>query len=376
MVGDRAKLAVLIVAYRNPDDVDRCLKSLAQSDWQEFEVFVCENGGREAFELLVAAVVGRHRTLQRIEDELDTLDKPVGRLAAVTKCRFQSRANVVRLGLAVDNLGYGGGVNAWLEQLLGRSGWEAVLVLNPDTEVHHRCLTEFMGKAGQGFGMVGGTLVFDNAPDKIINCGLRWSPMTGRVLAVGRNWPAGTSATAELLSGIDAISGACVLVTRGFVEDVGLMAEDYFLYMEDLDWGRRGRGKHQIGFAEMAIVRHVGGTAIGSAVDPKKRSQLSVYLSARNNIIYARRWAGWRWILHFAFGLLYAIRYVLLGTPSAAKITLRGLIDGAKGKTGKPDSLLWLHGPAASVSRRAMSGGEGHKRLNAERDVRRNSSGK
>ncbi|MDE5452807.1 glycosyltransferase family 2 protein [Bradyrhizobium sp. CSA112] len=354
MAADRPKLAVIIVAFRNPEDVDRCLKSLARSDWQEFEVFVCENGGPRAFERLGATLVGRDRTLQRIEDEVDTLDKPGGRLAAVTKCRFQHRANVVRLGLAVDNLGYGGGVNTWLEQLLGRSGWEAVLVLNPDTEVDHSCLTEFMMKAGLGFGMIGGTLVFDSAPNKIINCGLRWSPQTGRVLAVGRNLPAGTSPTAELLSGIDAISGACVLVTRSFVEDVGLMAEDYFLYMEDLDWGRRGRGRHQIGFAEKAIVRHVGGTAIGSAVDPKERSPLSVYLSARNSILYARRWAGWRWILHFAFGLLYAIRYVLLGTPSAAKITLKGLIDGAKGKTGRPDSSLWPDGLARSVSRGAI----------------------
>lgn len=65
--------------------------------------------------------------------------------------------------------------------------------------------------------------------------------------------------------------GACVLVTRAFVEDVGLMAEDYFLYMEDLDWGRR-RGKHRIGFASKAVIRHIGGTTIGSAVVPEKRS--------------------------------------------------------------------------------------------------------
>ena len=80
---------------------------------------------------------------------------------------------------------------------------------------------------------------------------------------------------------------------RAFVDDVGLMAEDYFLYMEDLDWGRR-RGKHRIGFASKAVIRHIGGTTIGSAVAPEKRSHLSIYLSARNGILYARRFAGWR----------------------------------------------------------------------------------
>ncbi|WP_425908318.1 glycosyltransferase family 2 protein [Nitrobacter sp. TKz-YC02] len=341
MTVDRAKLAVLIVAYRNPGDVDRCLKSLAQSSWKDFEVFVCENGGREVFERLQTVVAGSGGALHQIADNADALDKPAGRLVEVVKCRFRGLGNVVRLGLAADNLGYGGGVNAWLERLLGGPGWDAVLVLNPDTEVDGDCLSELMAKAAEGFGMIGGTLVFDDAPDKVINYGLHWSRLTGRVVAVGRNSPAGSAPSVELLANIDAVSGACVLVTRAFVEEVGLMAEDYFLYIEDLDWGRR-RGKHRIGFAAKAVIRHIGGTAIGSAVDPGKRSHLSVYLSARNGILYARRFAGWRWVCHFAVGLLFAARYLLNGSPRAAKVALAGLLDGVKGKTGPPDVALGL----------------------------------
>ncbi|KYH00996.1 glycosyltransferase family 2 protein [Bradyrhizobium sp. DOA1] len=344
MSSDRAKLAVLIVGYRNPDDIQRCLRSLASSDWQDFEVYICENGGKKAFETLVAALVGRERVVPCTQDEDDVIDAPGGRFDSIFKCRFQDRPISVRVGLARDNLGYGGGINAWLERLLGSRGWEAVLVLNPDTDVQESCLTEFMVKASQGFGMIGGTLVFDHAPDKIINYGLHWSPVTGRVLAVGRNSMAGSSPTPEVLSRIDSISGACVLVTRAFVEDVGLMAEEYFLYMEDVDWGRR-RGKHRIGFAERAIIRHVGGTAIGSAIDPKKQSFLSVYLSARNSILFARRWAKRRWLLHFGWGLLHAVRYVVIGAPLAAKVTLVGLMDGAQGKSGKPDASVRLPQP-------------------------------
>jgi N-acetylglucosaminyl-diphospho-decaprenol L-rhamnosyltransferase len=341
---DCAKLAVLIVSYGNPWDIDRCLKSLASSDFEDFEVFICENAGREAFAQLVDVVAVQGGTLEQMKECSDPLDQLGGRLDTVVKCRFRSRTNVVRIAVAVDNLGYGGGVNAWLERLLGRPGWDAALVLNPDTEVDKSCLSRLKAKAAEGFGMVGGTIVFDDAPDKIVNYGLRWSRITGRVKAVGQNFPAGSSPTPQVLSGIEAISGACVLVTRVFIEDVGLMAEDYFLYMEDLDWGR-SRGRHKIGFAETAYVRHVGGTAIGSAVDPKKRSYLSVYLTARNAILYARRRAGWRWVIHLGFGLLYAIRYLLIGAPLSAKITLIGLLDGIKGKTGKPDVSLGVLKP-------------------------------
>jgi N-acetylglucosaminyl-diphospho-decaprenol L-rhamnosyltransferase len=331
------KLAVIIVSYGNADDVDRCLKSLSLSDWDDFEVFICENGGEAAYGRLLAALVGPDRTLHRASDRADTLDRPQSRLTSMAKCRFENRPNIVRVGLATENLGYGGGVNAWLEPLLGVPGWGAVLVLNPDTEVDSCALSELIAKSAEGFGMVGGSLVFDNAPDKVINYGLHWSRMTGRVVAVGRNSPAGSAPSVEELGRIDAVSGACVLATRAFVEDVGLMAEDYFLYMEDLDWGRR-RGKHRIGFASKAVVRHIGGTTIGSAVALEKRSHLSIYLSARNSVLYGRRFAGWRWVCHFGVGLFFAARYVLKGSLSAGRIAFLGLLDGAKGKTGRPDA--------------------------------------
>lgn len=335
------KLAIIIVSYCNADDVDRCLKSLAGSDWDDFEVFICENGGEAAYGRLLDALVGPDRTLRRASDGTDILDQPQRRLTSVAKCRFEKRTNVIRLGLATENLGYGGGVNAWLEPLLGVPGWGAVLVLNPDTEVDSRALSELIAKSAEGFGMVGGSLAFDNAPDKIVSYGLHWSRMTGRVIAVGRNSPAGSAPSVEELRSIDAISGACVLATRAFVEDVGLMAEDYFLYMEDLDWGRRRR-EYRIGFASKAVVRHIGGTTIGSAVVPEKRSYLSIYLSARNNVLYARRFAGWRWVCHFGVGLLLAARYVLKGSPSAGKVAFLGLLDGATGKTGRPDAVPGL----------------------------------
>jgi N-acetylglucosaminyl-diphospho-decaprenol L-rhamnosyltransferase len=332
----REKLVVLIVSYGNPADVVRCLKSLANSDWKEFEVFICENAGLEAFENLLAAVSGTDGPVVWSDECSEDLDQPGGRLEVVVRCRLSGSSNVVHLAAAAENLGYGGGVNAWLERIVTCPGWDAALVLNPDTEVAPACLSELVAKKDEGFGMVGGTLVFDDTPSRIINYGLAWSRLTGRITAVGRGARAGTAPSTDVLASIDAISGACVLVSRAFVEEIGLMPEDYFLYMEDLDWGRR-RGRQKIGFAPKAVIRHVCGTSIGSAVDPRQRSRLSVYLMARNSVLYARREAGWLWIFHAAAGVLYAAKYALAGAPTAARVTLEGLFDGAKGMSGRPN---------------------------------------
>ncbi len=331
-----AKLLIIIVAYGNPSDVERCLNSLARSNWTDFAVFICENAGQEAFTLLRTLLTRQNGPLEQINDSSDTLDRPGGRLDVVLRCRFPGRAITVRLAAATENLGYAGGVNAWLERLIACHGWEAVLVLNPDTEVAETCLSELVAKTAEGFGMVGGALVFDDVPDRIINYGLHWSYRTGRTIAVGRNLPAGSAPSDALLATVDAISGACVLVTRTFIDEVGVMAEDYFLFMEDLDWGRR-RGRQKIGFAPEAVIRHVGGASIGSTAEPRTRSPLSVYLTARNGVLFSRRWASWRWPLHLAVGLLYVCRYMFYGSPDIARIAFTGLIDGVKGRTGRPD---------------------------------------
>jgi hypothetical protein len=329
------RLCVIIVSYGRPEDVHRCLASLARSTWQDFAVFICENAGVEAFARLCDALAGPDGVLEPAEGSAHSFGRSCSRLVSVANYRLPGTAIPVRLGAARENLGYGGGVNAWLEGLSGEPGWEAVLVLNPDTEIEPACLAKLIAKAAEGYGMVGATLVFDDAPNSVMSYGLIWSRLSGRVVAAGRDQPAGTAPPPALLARLDAVSGACVLVTRAFVEEVGPMAEDYFLYMEDIDWGMR-RGRHRIGVAAGAVVRHVGGTATGYAVDPRQRSLLSVYLGSRNGILFARRHLRWLWPLHLAGALCYAAKYAFSGAPDAGRLALAGIIYGVRGETGRP----------------------------------------
>jgi len=56
---------------------------------------------------------------------------------------------------------------------------------------------------------------------------------------------------------VEAISGACMLVKRSAMNDVGLWDEGYFLHCEDLDWCMRFRKKDwKIMFVPTAVVTH------------------------------------------------------------------------------------------------------------------------
>jgi hypothetical protein len=85
------------------------------------------------------------------------------------------------------------------------------------------------------------------------------------------------------------LNGASMLVGRRFIETVGLMREEYFLYCEEVEWCLRGLARGmRLGFAPNAPVLHEQGTSTGNSADLKGRSKLSVYLNERNRLLLTR----------------------------------------------------------------------------------------
>ncbi len=59
---------------------------------------------------------------------------------------------------------------------------------------------------------------------------------------------------------VDFLSGACLLVRRAAVEQIGGFDEDFFMYAEETDWQRRMRDEGwRIAFVPAAVVTHLGG---------------------------------------------------------------------------------------------------------------------
>jgi hypothetical protein len=337
---DRSRVAILIVGFRNAQDVKACLTALSRATAEpRFDVFVCENGGPGSFHELCDALAGQEGPcVSRVDDFSEALAS-AGRFVDITCFALGGRPSRVWLGCAGQNLGYAGGVNAWLDRLLKMPDYDGAWILNPDAEPDPNALRALVDRAvTAGKGMVGSTIV-PSVGCSHIHCrgGLRWRKLRTNLALIGLGEPVDEAVDPEAVEAdLDCIAGGSMYVTRACLEKIGLMDERFFLFYEDADWSFRAK-KHGLGYAPDSIVPHKGGTTIGSARLRAERSPLSVYLDSRNHLHFVRMHCGRYFPIAILLGCVEAASYLLASSPRNFKAAIEGLVAGMRGEIGRPN---------------------------------------
>jgi N-acetylglucosaminyl-diphospho-decaprenol L-rhamnosyltransferase len=337
---DTAAVAIIIVGFRNPADIKNCLSALSKAEPEpSFDIFICENGGRSAFQRLTKELLsdGPCRELED-DSEICTTTFTSNRVTEIRTMRLRSRSSNVWIACADKNLGYAGGINVWLDQLRGSQGWQAVWILNPDTEPEPHALPALVERSKAGNkGMVGSTILANEAIDRVYcRGGLRWRKYLARPALIGfqehLNSPVDTDA---IESTMDCPSGASMYVTRACVQEIGPMDERFFLFCEDLDWGLRAK-RCGLGYARSSLISHKKGTATGSTTSLRTMSSLTVYLQHRNAIHLVRKHFPWILPLSITLLIFYTLEYLAALSPKNFVSALRGTLAGVRGETGIP----------------------------------------
>lgn len=179
------------------------------------------------------------------------------------------RARLIRRG----NIGFSAANNLVLRE----SEAEAVLLLNPDTEVYEGTLDAALERlrSNERIGMVGVKLVTESG--ELDHACKRSFPTPLSALAhftgIGRSDDASgalsqyraTHLGDDEAGEVDAVNGAFMLCRTDAVRDVGLLDEGYWLYMEDLDWCRRfWQAGWKVFYEPAGVALHVkGGSSAG-----------------------------------------------------------------------------------------------------------------
>lgn len=201
------------------------------------------------------------------------------------------------------NGGYAFGNNIGMRIALTRPETAWLWVLNNDTRVPDAASLDALiarMEADPTIGICGATVVYAHDPDRIqTQAGGTFNRRLGRCNPIGFGRTlANPLDCAAVERDLYYVNGAAAFVRRSFVETVGLMTEDYFLYFEEFDWANRGRGKFRTGYAPDALVIHAVGATIGTD-DFGGASPLSIHYMVRSRLLFLRR--------HFPASLVGAV---------------------------------------------------------------------
>jgi GT2 family glycosyltransferase len=321
-------VAVAIVSYNCADAVQACVQSLEKLEYSSFSIHVLENAGDKAYahlrEALSGVVVfdgsGPQHTPSGIHVETGAV---IGRVVPVA------------IYNSPRNTGFAGGVNTIL-RAIEPEHWDAVWILNPDTQVDPRSLAALVEYSRTDGASVVGSRLIHRGTGRIQMYGGHWRAWIARGLALGLGSPPDLEPNvAQVEQQLDFVSGAAMLVSRAYIEHVGLMDEGYFLYSEEVDWCFRRR-HFRLGYCHASIVYHDHGVTTGASMSRKTMSPLTVYLDERNKLRLVRKFYPRQFPATALICLLLTLQYLTAGAFRNFFIALRGWWAGVRGQQGAP----------------------------------------
>lgn len=336
----KKKVYILLVNWNGWGDTIECLESIFRCDYQYFRVIVSDNGSTDgSLEHLCAWAEGKLDALVRNPALRDFSSPPCTKPVNFI---VYDRVVAERIGGGGDdpslvlirndrNLGFAGGNNVGLRYILGRNDSFYIWLLNNDTVIRPDTLRQLVVRMEErpDAGMCGATLLYYEHPQRVQALGggyyCQWIGLPWHQGRLKRVTDPICPERAERW--MNYVVGASMLITRQFVEEIGLMCEDYFLYFEEMDWAIRARNKFSLAYAPAAILYHKIGGSIGTSSNPREKSRTCDYFSIRNRLFFTRRY--YPLALPFVVAVLVGSLTVraLLGQGDRVRLIWKLLLD-------------------------------------------------
>lgn len=199
------------------------------------------------------------------------------------------------------NLGFAGGNNLGFKVAKGKY----IVMLNNDTEVEPDFLEPLVEKMENDptIGIVSPKIKFFYTPDILQYVG--YEPINA-ITQRGGARGFGEKDEGQYEEDVEASygHGAAMMVSKKAIEEVGLMADIFFLYYEELDWAHRIRNAgYKIYYVHKSVILHKESISTGGRVSP-----LRAYYMTRNRILYLRRnFGGFTYFLAILYQCLIAV---------------------------------------------------------------------
>ena len=288
------------INYKKFSDTIECMNSIKKITYPEYELVVVDN-------------CSRNESVKRIKSQFPE----------------------VKLIESDRNLGFAGGNNLAVEYGLEK-GYEYILLLNNDTTVRDDFLERLLDVASgnEDVGIVGATILSPQS-EKILFRGAKINWLNVAATLKGNNRRPDEPHSEPDFFHTGFVTGACMLIKSEVFKKIGLMREDYFMYLEDLDFCAKAGRHFKLAVSNKSVIYHNIGSSTGGIDSP-----LSTYYVFRNKLYFIKdNYGFWGQTFAYVYYLLYSLirRYtvwIIKGKFSLIKAHLSGVRDFIRGRRG------------------------------------------
>jgi GT2 family glycosyltransferase len=232
------EVTIIIPNYNGKKLLENCIKTLERQTCREFKLLVIDNGSTDGSTLV---------TSESLDMEMVALPENTGFCGAVN------------LGFKMTETPY-------------------AILLNNDTEVEPHFVEELLKgiRQSEHIFSCGAQMLDFRQRDLIDNAGDLYT-LPGWAVARGKGRPAADYGKPEE---VFSCCGGAAIYRMSVLKKIGVLDENHFAYLEDLDLGYRAKiAGYRNCYIPGAKVYHVGSATTGSRYNEKK-----VFLAARNSM--------------------------------------------------------------------------------------------
>lgn len=257
------KVSIIILNYNGWKDTIECLESLKKITYPNYEVLVVDNASKG-------------NDIEILED------------------RYK---DYIRLIQNKENLGFAGGNNVAIKEVLKEGKSQYILLLNNDTIVKENFLDELVKYYDDKTGICAPLILNFYHQNEIWCSGGKFNIFTG-------TYSNDTKKIKGPQKETNFISGCCWLTRNDIFQKVGLLDERYFLYSEDVDFCYRLRQQgYKLKIIPSSIIFHK------VSESTKNESSIRYYYFHRSKLIFINK--NYNGFKHFFYlNINRFIRYI------------------------------------------------------------------
>jgi len=244
------KVYIILLNYNGWKDTIECLESVLKSDYENFQIMVVDNDSpNKSMDYIIQWAKGKQKVIYDENSQLKHLSQPFKKkpldyvfytkdeaLNGGDQEKESQLNNSLILIQSGENGGFAAGNNIGVKYALVKDDFEYIWLLNNDTVIEKETLKNFVTSFSQRsqeikLGLLGSVQYYYRNPSRI------------QAAAGGFNKWKGNFWNYQTLDfkqdDIAYIYGASMLICKKAIKEVGLLAEEYFMYYEEIDYAER-----------------------------------------------------------------------------------------------------------------------------------------